>query len=50
MLQAASGFGPDLTLGRFIIQTNYQNRAWEVVVEPDAAAKLLVVVTAFTVE
>jgi hypothetical protein len=33
--------------GRWIVTTMYDSAGWEVIVEPDAADKLLVVVTAY---
>ena len=50
MLEQATGFRPDVADGRFVIQTRFRGRAWEVVVEPDEMEHLLVVVTAFGVE
>jgi hypothetical protein len=47
MLERAHAFQPDVATGRFIVQTSHESRSWEVVVEPDAAAQLLVVVTAY---
>lgn len=48
MLQRATSFRDDPP-GRYIIETTHRGRAWEVVVEADEPAKLLVVVTAFEV-
>jgi len=49
MLNDAENFRPDSLPGRWIIQTRYKDEPWEVVVEPDESAELLVVVTAFRV-
>ncbi len=49
MLEHAAGFRPDILDGRFVIETRFRGRAWEVVV-PDEKEHLLVVVTAFGVE
>jgi hypothetical protein len=50
MLQNAIGFRPDASPGRFIVTAHRANRAWEIVVEPDAVANALVVVTASPTE
>ncbi len=47
MLPRASGFRPDVEPGRWAIVTRHQRRPWEVIVEPDERAKVLVVVTAY---
>ena len=50
MLEQAIGYGPDFVDGRFVIDTSFRSRKWEVVVEPDEIDHLLVVVTAYKVE
>jgi hypothetical protein len=50
MLHLAADFRPDVVDGRFVIETRFRGRPWEVVVEPDEVEHLLVVVTAFGVE
>jgi hypothetical protein len=50
MLERAVGYGPDFVSGRYVIGTNFRNRKWEVVVEPDEIDHLLVVVTAYRIE
>lgn len=35
--------------GRWVVETRHQRRSWEVVVEPDEEAELVVVVTAYPV-
>ena len=35
--------------GRWVVVTRHRRRVWEVIVEPDFAARLLVVVTAYAV-
>ena len=50
MLERAVGFRPDVVDGRFVVETRFRGRKWEVVVEPDETAHLLVVVTAYGVE
>lgn len=49
MLENATGFGPNVVEGRFMIQVRHKQRPWIVIVEPDAVAKLLVVVTVYEV-
>lgn len=49
MLERASGFRPDVMDGRFVAETRFRGRKWEVVVEPDEVQHLLVVVTAYGV-
>lgn len=49
MLERASSYGPDSTAGRWIIRTRHRRRPWEVIVEPDFDAQLLVIVTAYPV-
>lgn len=46
MLQRATGYRRDILEGRWVILTQ-QQRPWEVIVEPDDLAELLVVVTAY---
>jgi hypothetical protein len=50
MLELASGVRPDILDGRFVIETRFRRRKWEVIVEPDEVEHLLVVVTAYGVE
>ena len=50
MMASAMSFRKDLQLGRWVVETMHASSAWEVVVEPDAADKLLVVITAYPVE
>ena len=47
MLQRASSYASSVVEGRFMIHTTHQNRPWVVIVEPDPAERLLVVVTAY---
>ena len=49
MLSKASGFRRDVVPGRWIIETRHKRKPWEVIVEPDADAQVLVVVTAYLV-
>lgn len=49
MLEASSNCQRDIVEGRWVIETRHAGRVWEVIVEPDSALSLLVVVTAFPV-
>ena len=49
MLEQATAFEASVVLGRFMIQSRHGQRPWVVIVEPDAEAKLLVVVTVYEV-
>lgn len=49
MLERATGLRPNVVEGRFMIDVRRQTRPWIVIVEPDAEARLLVVVTAYEV-
>ena len=50
MLERATAFRADVVDGRFVIETRFHGKNWEVVVEPDEVEHLLVVVTAYGVE
>lgn len=50
MLSLASAVRPDAVSGRWIVETRHHRAPWEVIVEPDAGAHLLVVITAYPVE
>ena len=50
MLEHAGGYRADVVEGRWVIDTRHNKKDWEVIVEPDDAQKLLVVVTAYPVE
>lgn len=49
MLARAARFRRDIVEGRWVIDVRHAKRHWEVIVEPDAEAELLVVVTAYAV-
>jgi hypothetical protein len=49
MLERATGFDASVVEGRFMIRTRRGESPWIVIVEPDAEAKLLVVVTVYEV-
>jgi hypothetical protein len=45
----ASSLRPDVDEGRWIIASRHHRRAWEIIVEPDEAEHVLVVITAYPV-
>lgn len=47
MLERASAYRADIVENRWTIETRRAGRKWEVIVEPDGDAELLVVVTAY---
>jgi len=47
MLERSREYRPDITDGRWVIVTVHHRRTWEVIVEPDAHAERLVVITAY---
>jgi hypothetical protein len=47
MLHRARTYRRDVVPGRWVIVTSHRRKPWEVIVEPDAAAALLVVITAY---
>ncbi len=49
MLEHARSYRRDIVEGRWVIESYYEEHIWEVIVEPDSADKLLVVVTAYPV-
>ena len=49
MLERATGFAASVVEGRFMVQTRRGQSAWVVIVEPDAEASVLVVVTVYEV-
>lgn len=50
MLEYATGFKRDITEGRWVISSRHRRRHWEIIVEPDFVARILVVVTAYPLE
>lgn len=50
MLDRATSFRRDIIEGRWVIRTRHRRRPWEVIVEPDLAESLLVVITAYPLE
>lgn len=49
MLERANAFRVDARSGRWVVETSHAGGKWEVVVEPDANLRLLVIVTAYAV-
>jgi len=49
MLGHARAYRGDIVDGRWVIETRHQGHPWEVIVEPEVAGELLVVVTAYPV-
>ena len=50
MLDRVVAIRVDVVPCRWIVATRYRRRLWEVVVEPDPATELLVVITAYPVQ
>jgi hypothetical protein len=50
MLEKASGLRRDVVEGRWIVEAQHADAAWEVIVEPDEAQQLVVIITAYQVE
>lgn len=49
MMEHATGLRPDEESGRWIVETQHDSGAWQVIVEPDTIDRLVVVITAFRV-
>jgi hypothetical protein len=47
MLEHATGYRQDVVEGRWVIAVRHRGRRWEIIMEPDFDARLLVVVTAY---
>lgn len=50
MLDRATSYHADVLAGRWVVSTCHRRRSWEVIVEPDVSARVLVVVTAYPIE
>jgi hypothetical protein len=50
MMDAADGLRRDVEPGRWVVATRRRGRPWEIVVEPDSASHVVVVVTAYEVD
>ena len=44
------GYRKNVVAGRWVIETRRRRRRWEVIVEPDPAAQLLIVITAYPID
>ena len=49
MLQEARTCNPDIEPGRWAVEAQHDGELWEIIVEPDEALQLLVVITAYPV-
>jgi len=49
MLSLAKHYRRDIVEGRWVVVTRHRRQRWEVIVEPDFEAELLVVVTAYPI-
>jgi len=49
MLTRATDYHRDVTAGRWVVVSRFRRTRWEIVVEPDSDANLLVVITAYPV-
>jgi hypothetical protein len=47
MMERARSFRKDVVDGRWVIVSTHHRRKWEIIVEPDAEAGRLVVITAY---
>ena len=50
MLEKATDIRPDVVLNRWAVATRFRRKPWEVIVEPDEHAKLVVVITAYPID
>ena len=50
MIEYATSFKRDVVKGRWVISSRHRRRHWEIIVEPDFDAKLLVAITAYPIE
>ena len=50
MLSRAMSYHRDVVAGRWVIVARHRRRWWEVIVEPDHSARVLVVVSAYPIE
>jgi hypothetical protein len=49
MLFRATTYRRDVVEGRWVVVTRHRRQPWEVIIEPDFDAKLMVVITAYSV-
>ena len=50
MLGRPTGIRRDIVPRRWVVTTRYRRRRWEIILEPDPVAELVVVITAYSVE
>jgi hypothetical protein len=50
MMEQAISLQEDQESGRWIVETVHDSQPWQVIIEPDPADEMLVVVTAYAVE
>jgi hypothetical protein len=50
MFSAATGFRRDAATARWVVETRHRGRRWDVIVEPEADTRVILVITAYTVE
>ena len=50
MLEKATDLRRDIVEGRWAIRARHRTRSWEVIVEPDFAERILIVITAYPLE
>lgn len=50
MLHLARSYRPDLVEYRWVVESRYESREWEIIMEPDPERSVLVVVTAYPVD
>ena len=49
MLERAQDLRENVVRGRWVVETRFRRRPWEIVVEPDMRREVLVIVTAYAV-
>lgn len=50
MLKLAKAVRRDIVPGRWVAATRHRRQSWEVIIEPELDARLLVVITAYRVQ
>ena len=50
MLEHARGYRPDIVEDRFVVDARDGRSPWEIIVEPDAIGRLIVVITAYPID
>ncbi len=49
MFENAVRVRPDAVTGRWVVETRFRSKRWEIIVEPDHQARVLVVITAYAI-